>query len=669
MKTPEVYLLVRAYKSESMDMDEYFGLLNTSLESISYQTWKGVINVIINDDSPLDQKNSEYKDKLNDQIIKLLNGGNKNLNFILIETNHKGSSYAEYNVRKKFLSSAKHNDDIAILLDYDDELTKDAVNNIVSVMSDTKADLGVIKFATIDDKNLDIADDARIIHNKILDKIGNNLFSSSDKVKYGPYLCTMGWTKVFTKRELSRFIQAQDAYFTRESQSAEDFFKVYNAYEDFLDFYSVSKRGIKICGINTVTHIYHKRTSSITSKATLDDFSESRFKMLSFVTDIISQEKCLLYNNRRKLLLRYLIIKVTQIENILNKYRNNESEEYKVFKEKTYYRWFLKRIVPLIGDDKRDKKFLLKEFVIPMTIYHSMEDILSAAINIQAGRLKERSLRLSIYSFFENRDLPLKKQISSCLIHGIVLSVFLFFFLFFSFLVFTCDCMACPEGQKWFEVAIIGILPAGAAIVTFLFNKKRSLELQFNEQVSKLKLYCGEFEDMIRHLEANAKILIQIRKEVGNMHEPPASVHFDNLKIDSNSMLFADYISGFIPKENIDDFMRVRVNLRNINNSAGYMSDYVKSNRYDKSKMEEILDWEIARYFGYLANFYYFQEKGRFEFATESQLDQYYEESKINEILASLFITDNKADKEKEAKDYYRKYLDDRRKKRTVLFI
>ena len=38
MKTPEVYLLVRAYKSESMDMDEYFGLLNTSLESISYQT-------------------------------------------------------------------------------------------------------------------------------------------------------------------------------------------------------------------------------------------------------------------------------------------------------------------------------------------------------------------------------------------------------------------------------------------------------------------------------------------------------------------------------------------------------------------------------------------------------------------------------------------------------
>ncbi len=145
------------------------------------------------------------------------------------------------------------------------------------------------------------------------------------------------------------------------------------------------------------------------------------------------------------------------------------------------------------------------------------------------------------------------------------------------------------------------------SVAGFFITKYHTLKSEAMNERAKLKLYNSEFEDLLRHLIANMKILAKLICELKDSNSNPrvSSVHMANLKWPTSSCLFSDSMAMIIEDDNIESFARLKVNLRNINNSATYLTKYSESPSYNSDKMRELLEWELTRYFGYYTNFQY----------------------------------------------------------------
>lgn len=210
------------------------------------------------------------------------------------------------------------------------------------------------------------------------------------------------------------------------------------------------------------------------------------------------------------------------------------------------------------------------------------------------------------------------------------------------------------------------------SVAGFFITKYHTLKSEAMNERAKLKLYNSEFEDLLRHLIANMKIIAKLIHELRHSDSNPrvASVHMDNLRWPVNSCLFSDTIAMIIEDDNIEDFSRLKVNLRNINNSAKFLTKYSESPSYDSEKMREMLEWELTRYFGYYTNFQYMKEHN-FKFANNDQLDNYIiYNTKMNSELCNVFMDENNsARKEDLARHYINRYKDDRRVQRAVILL
>ncbi len=214
-----------------------------------------------------------------------------------------------------------------------------------------------------------------------------------------------------------------------------------------------------------------------------------------------------------------------------------------------------------------------------------------------------------------------------------------------------------------FGNAIAACLGLGGAILTYLGSEQSKIKLLAENDYSLVKMYYSEFIDFIRHLEANLKIMAQIRKDISdggtyNIQE----IHFDNLKWPLSSCLFSDEIAKVLDKNRVDDFTRLKVNIRNINNSA----DWLLQKSREGQITAELLDWEITRYMGYLLNMYYL-EMNDFSFPTPNELDLFIHESAQKFKLTRIFMDDKAEERERKVNYYIERYLDDRRMKRAVL--
>lgn len=145
------------------------------------------------------------------------------------------------------------------------------------------------------------------------------------------------------------------------------------------------------------------------------------------------------------------------------------------------------------------------------------------------------------------------------------------------------------------------------SVAGFFITKYLTLKSDAKNERAMLKLYNSEFDDLLRHLIANMKIIAKLILELQNKDSNPkvSSVHMDNLKWPVTSCLFSDNMAMIIEDDNIESFSRLKVNLRNINNSANYLTKYSVSQSYNSEKMRELLEWELTRYFGYYTNFQY----------------------------------------------------------------
>lgn len=216
---------------------------------------------------------------------------------------------------------------------------------------------------------------------------------------------------------------------------------------------------------------------------------------------------------------------------------------------------------------------------------------------------------------------------------------------------------------KNFMLQMIGIASAlWTAFATLVFNRIVSLTREIGEETILRRMYCAEFDDLIRHIVANAKVLWQIRREL-EMHTymKPAAVHMTNLKWPDKSLLMSEDMIKVISKDKLDEFNRILLNVRNINNSAIFLNTFLKSPDYTPEKMVLAIDWELARYFGYLANFEYFRNTGKFEFPQNEELDSFIDGPQFKNNASSIFMSANLYDRKTWLQYYLQMYKSDRR--------
>lgn len=751
-----IYVLIRVFCGKwhkkdgtvvinpEFDEEGYYDMLERAILSVkankeSYRD--GNIIIVINDDT-LDSSGyisheQHVKDILAENIFSEHSG---NLHYY--RSNGSGSAYATYLLRKRFTEIALDGQDIAITLDQDDELYPKAAKRISKRMPENG--ITISRFKIRDKKKLDITNDGGRLHNWITLKnrfcqSKRLLFSRYQKRSFGEnqplpswklsryfvskfrrfcekcrlsfarafwrsdfeYASTLGWSKSYTKAALELYLNDLTSFLDNNRAGFESYFDQHKAYEDFLDFYVLLYANIKVGWVARKTHTYFKQEDSITSKPKLEDFLNHRTASLLTLIDMVYDNLPKLRGDSEYHLLRFLTIKLIQIETILKKYRHEFMEdgknEFGVFSIHTHEGFFINKLCRLALGNNRGKQdedlFRFESTSRGCKTAANISELFSHANGIREYglHLKNSDLRYVMrecvdaeshlnhvkYEFNsndENLDKRYDKKLTPAQhrYRATRLSIFALGAISFA-LLFAYFCPFIYDYWTWVPVNITEriklvdvLIPLLVAILTFSLNELSKLRILAIEEGNQKKLYYSEFEDLIRHLEANFKVMAELRNELSE-GKTPADIHFDNLKWPYTSCLFSDEMSKIIGRDKVDDFARLKVNLRNINNSAEWLSDVFSSGHIDEQQQQECLDWEMTRYFGYLLNFYYMKENN-FSFPSLWQLDEFIEASTQKNKLSSLFMFEKDADKRADlTKRYIERYLNDRREKRCVI--
>ncbi len=531
-------------------------------------------------------------------------------------------------------------------------------------------------------------------------------------------------------QDLKLFFYLRACENNKESENSEtsllQFLLDHRAYEDFIDFYMLLFEGIPISGIKQASHTYIKNPKSITSTPTVEDFRDHRTANLIALIDLCyakKKELLRLPENREEYginwkvpgvyqklcdnfeikLLHYIASKTSQIETILAKYIDDYEKKgenkYADFSAKTHKGFFINKLTRLaLGENrgsKQDKelfrfessrsatsktnfeKLFSKENFNKIPQYGKLqENVSSKYVLIQAsaqeGELRKKYLKTSpkedkVEKLTSGNVTPHTIQMIY-LIFLLIAHIFILGYFIFSASGRLGDCLKIVEKIVEKPELIAAIIALGGVILTILANELFKIIALCQEESSTAKLYYSEFYDLIRHIEANLKVMVQIRKEILERPKDLASfpsvqdIHFDNLRWPENSILFSDEMAKLISRDRVDDFARLKVNIRNINNSAKWLEEQA----HFETDLLKPLEWEITRYFGYLANLYFLRDNN-YRFPESDEIDKYLQEKSVLNRLTTLFISYGSSERLSMVNEFINKYFDDRRMKRSVL--
>ncbi|MBR0255083.1 MAG: hypothetical protein IJQ69_04110 [Bacteroidales bacterium] len=741
-------------KGSVVEKEHFWTRLAHALDSVqsNANAYSGMVYLLINDDTPhIDGLYDSHCQRLNRLLHDKAFIENKNL-FFTDSPGGERSAAATYRIRKSFVAIASRQNQchtnvkaLAVSLDQDDELRNRALIRIARHMQPNGVVLS--KFVVKDENKLDITKDQGRSHNRISRFLScprwirkylvprrNRIDwydtfieeeSGSDYYwrrkwqkrikdwrerrhvycdKHFPvrdiiYASTLGWTKSYSWSVMERYLQDLDSFFMTKMNPGKDipadYFKAHPAYEDFLDFYVLLYADVKLAGTLFKTHRYIKRSDSITSTPSLEAFRDHRTASLINLVDLTFYFGCrenYLRSDYQYKLLRHVLFKVSEIEGILKKYRDDydagdDDPNKAQIAKYTHEGYFVNKLCRLVEGDHRTKnaaddelfnqsKWTRSERTLDnfTTLFRQINKIREYVLHLKGFSLRyyikkgcrtEEGLKAkkalneeNIAEKYDRNLTPKQRQSRSAM--RLIISLPLVFAAIIA--IFGKDIF-----QQDNAPLIAGIFSVFVAILTFLLNERSKLRTMAMEEASQKKLYYSEFEDLIRHLAANMKIIMQLRKDMLEKRiQKPSDIHFNNLKWPSGSCLFSDEMAKIIDKDKVDDFARLRVNLRNINNSALWLQRYTKDPAYNKKKMLEMMEWELTRYFGYYINFMYLKDNG-FSFPNPHQLDVYLADKAVRHKLALLFMAETPEESVSLVHTFVKRYNDDRREKRSVL--
>lgn len=705
---PDVYILMRLFcpklENETADyrINDFLNYVDKAFESIKsngkayWKSRKGKTYLIINDDTERELPEESWRKYIRarnnklDEIFATEDGVPFGKWIEVDYEGHQGSAYAAFKLKKYFTKlDGQKPDDIAIFLDQDDALDTDAIIKISKKMK--KDGIVISAYKTIENGLLDISEPKR--HNKHTHNLAKNSRKKRD-AEFFSVFSSIGWTKSYSRRALTKFVNDLD-YFLERRGGAQKYFCEHQYYEDFIDFYALMFSDTPITGVSDTTHIYHKNAASITSQPNIEAFRNHRTAHLITLIDLcyahgqesfhdINEKENRRTHNFTALredyktgLLRFVTGKVVTIENIINQYIDGYYKEgcsaYMDFATQAHNGYFISKLSRLaLGENrstKQDEELFKYKSSRTIESGTNFSDLFSAAtINVTPGYKTIPKYSTPRYALrkavdFENglkcRKALKEEDQTTCFVKKITPphEKQRRRFIGFTFAILIAVGVICYKGQL--STALISII---GIILTYIFGELSHSKILKENELSLIRLYYSEFQDLIRHIEANVKIMAQIRKDISAEKHIVQSIHFENLKWPESSCLLSDEVSKIITKTLVDDYTRLKVNIRNINNSA----EWLKTTSESKGITAEQLDWEITRYIGYLINFYYMRDHD-FEFPNPKEMDLYIHEKSLVFKLTKLFMDYNASDREKQVRNYINRYLDDRRMKRSVL--
>jgi hypothetical protein len=511
-------------------------------------------------------------------------------------------------------------------------------------------------------------------------------------------LSSIGWTKAYTKKILKTY--HDDLTQMMESRGGvKAFFNDHRAYEDFIDFYALLLKDVTITGTKEATHDYMKNPASITSSPKVDDFRDHRTASLIALIDLCYAKEKLdtkdykfaeLCDNYKIKLHRFVASKVYQIEAIIDQYNTDfldkGNEKYADFGAKTHRGYFVSKLARLALGEKRpgleqdnelfrfatsrtdaskdnftdlfgEKVFNSVPYYKEVVSSSSPRHILRRSVAIEKDLRKKDTKRSSGEEksvLTAGGKTPNQRRLTwLCRTRYIGLALLAICICVLFFLI---------SSIQEYQTILAALVALVGVIATIIENEIGKVKVLAADEEASVKLYYSEFQDFIRHLEANLKVMIQVRKEIASGRYHVENIHFDNLRWPASSSLFSDEMAKLIDRNRVDDFARLKVNIRNINNSASWLQQIA----HNEQELQEALEWEITRHFGYLVNMYYL-EKNEFCFPSPDEIDRYIHDNSIKNKLTSLFMDYEPADRKKEVERYIDRYNDDRRMKRAVL--
>ena len=359
-KSPlHAYVLMRIFNDNS-EGSKFRSRLKAAIESVSENKknyHSGNTYLVLCDNSPLTGEEKEEHEKSIKDLCQSYGFSKElgNLEFFFSDV-PCNSAYATYKVREKFLSlTEKDNSAFAISLDQDDVLEPNAVLYIAKKMTSWSVVLS--PFSIINDGGEDITKDGGKVHNKLTKTIAHTLFSNYSLNRKGIYYASsLGWSKSFSRETLQLYQSSLTSFLEENRVSIKEYYGKHRAYEDFVDFYVLLRSDVIISATSNNTHKYYKHKESITCNPSIDDFRIHRTASLLTLIDLCYSFSDFLIKDFKPYLLRYISIKIADIEQILEGYRNDflkGNDRLFAFSEKTSESYFIQNLFRLAqGEDE-----------------------------------------------------------------------------------------------------------------------------------------------------------------------------------------------------------------------------------------------------------------------------------------------------------------------------
>lgn len=649
---PQVYILIRTkLRFSKLFKDgkrlEYF---KQCLESVFMQSYNH-IKIIILQDSIFSPYRTPQKTTIPSLLSKIILPLRQKSNHevLFYQANCGGATMAQYFIRNIVINQAL-GEDIVVQLDDDDYLkSKSSIQRIVnSFGNDTQ--LCIMGYEITGDKSMDITNQGLNNHNSTLKKLNDG----GSETKFLPFLDSLGWTKSFKVKALREHQNKLKEAFSNNKREMFAFFKRNSAFEDFADVISLCrvKKG-EIAFLPYPTHVYRKHPASITTKPNRKDFDVRRTEQLALVVKMAKG----ITGDNKKIIRKFLIIKILLIENILARYRRLMSN--KSWTRKTSNGYFLERFTASLK-----RQGLLNDFISILGVENGKHkndtDPLNAIREICTYEAKKGYVDICKCLMNKSTERNTSRLRFFRLAKGSLIAASLI-----AIIIFLITLIG-GESDAW-EISatlLIGFLTLTINVINILHTKHK-------KEDTLIQAYQGEVKELIRHLTANLNILRCIEKN--HQNDPstpphrPGSLHFTNLKIPADSLLLANEPLKQILADDINNISRLKINIRNINNSAEYLEKICNDPNCSTKDIIKVVSWEAARCVGYIANFMFFEENGNFNIPSKEELKIYVNSRQIKQRIANELKPTT--DSLKYIKEKYNKYIADRGEHRTLIYI
>lgn len=666
MGNDNVYVLIRTkIQSYSPYFEkEYYGYFKEALRSVLFQTYRNITVIILQDDwlkpysKPRKMSCPEFcKDIISEAISERCTLSHTDVLFY--SSNSRGAAHSLYNIRQIVMKESINDNDIVVMLDDDDVFSdKKVIENIVDKMNSGKAKVCISKFKIFGTTELNIVNKGGGNHNKLIETFNSKDSKPEELFKSGRvcFADSLGWTKAYRVSVLREYYDDLHRYFG-SNKKMQDFFIKNDAFEDFPEIINLCRKNVPVVWLNECTHSYRKHKKSVTARTSKNDFMVERPIYLALLVGLFGTIKDKLIDESNTIIVRYCIVKMITIENILAKFK---MQRYTFFR-----RWFMNLdngafIRILLSVFSKEK--VLNTFMDMIKIYSPNIDTNKPNISIVEELCKEEAVKgyVDVVNCMQEKTyrFQVKRSLRKYEIYvGIALSFISLIIMVTLILFKDKDVMA---------VLMAGFVSLAGGIFTIYKTFKKDRE----EEDKQTKLFSDAVGELQRHFIANFNVLLEIKYQLEQPIEnraifKPATVHLSNLKVSQQSFFMSDEMDKYIVVEEFKEISHLRVHIRNVNNSASFLEEFVRSAGYTEGKMKELVEWESARHLGLIIWVMFFNENKVFHFPNFEQMKIFVKNRDVIKYISELIPKDYKGNKDIES--IYNYYCDDRQKCRKVL--